>query len=73
MLAKVGLVEQRAAEEAALVETTPAAKPLLDSLTKVYRSRAELGETKPVWAGSCSIGLRASPSFQRLRREGERT
>jgi len=36
MLAKVGLVEQRAAEEAALVETTPAAKPLLDSLTKVY-------------------------------------
>ena len=35
--------------------------------------RAELEETKSVWADSCSVGLRASPSFQRWRREHERT
>ena len=35
--------------------------------------RAELEETKSVWADSCSVGLRASPSFQRWGREHERT
>ena len=34
-------------------------------LFQLYRRRAELGETRPVWADSCSVGLRASPSFQR--------
>ena len=38
-----------------------------------YRSRAELGEMRSVWADSCSVGLRASPLFQRWRREHERT
>ena len=32
-----------------------------------------LGDTKLVWADSCSVGLRASPSFQRWRSEHERT
>ena len=36
------------------------------------RRRAELEETTPVWADSCSAGLRASPSFLR-RRGGDRS
>ena len=36
------------------------------------RSLSYLDDTKPVWADSCSVGLRASPSFQRWRSEHER-
>ena len=36
-----------------------------DQFQTRHRRRAELGETKSVWADSCSFGLRVSPSFRR--------
>ena len=39
----------------------------------LYRSRAELEETKPVWAGSCGVGRRAAFAFQRWRSKDKRT
>ena len=40
---------------------------------QVYRRPSgALEETKSAWADSCTVGMRASPSFRRLRREPER-
>ena len=36
---------------------------IVDVVIDAYRRRAELEETKPVWADSCSVGMHASPSF----------
>ena len=42
------------------------------SSTRPASKSPYLGVTKAVWANFCSVGLRASPSFQRQRSEHER-
>ena len=39
--------------------------------TRGRRRNLRLDETKPVWANSCGVGLRASPSFQLWKSEHE--
>ena len=63
MMKKLGLIEERMAEEAALCEAAPEARPLLDRLGEIYnelRSTNEaseaLGAMGGIYMGSTLLG-----------------
>ena len=72
---KLGLIEERMAEEAALCEAAPEARPLLDRLGEIYnelRSTNEaseaLGAMGGIYMGSTLLGTFQNETLSNLNR-----
>ena len=75
MMKKLGLIEERMAEEAALCEAAPEARPLLDRLGEIYnelRSTNEaseaLGAMGGIYMGSTLLGTFQNETLSNLNR-----